>query len=657
MDFLKDRRFSFKLGGVDAWETEYTCTEQKSGTELTTVYCFKDGLKITNKAKKYSEFGAYEWVNYIENTSNEPTEIISELWDCAVELPMEHEEDRAFTAYLPDSRLATKVYAPKGSNWDDQEFQCDVDCISDNYRVFHLEPNCRNSVKRYSSCGGRSSNGMAPFFNIHKNGAGYIFAIGWSGQWLCEINRSNDTVTFRSKIEDTEFRVMPGESFRTSSVVMLPYKASFEESQNIWRRLVKAEFSQIGNAQRGEYGPFSAMLWGGMRSSSVIERIDKMVENRLPFEYVWMDAGWYGIDTKPTPDEFEGDWWAHNGDWRVSPLVHPNGLKDISKKTHDIGMKLLLWFEPERVVRGTPITAEHPDYLLSDGSPDCYNFLFDLGNSEAWSYLFNELSEAIENLKVDCFRNDFNITPLGYWRNADKAERKGIVEIKYINGLYRLWDSLLEKFPNLIIDDCASGGRRIDIEMLRRSIPLWRSDALCPANYDVEAIQCHSLGFNRWMPYSGTGTGHIYDEYRIRSSYSAALTVAHSFSEKEGYCDTEEHIAFLKKYTNEYLKVRPYFSEDFYALTEYSNKLDVWCAMQFNRPSEQDGLLEVFVRENAPYKTASFRLKGLDTECDYRFTDLDGGAFTVSGKELSEKGIELTIPEKRKAKLYLYKAI
>ena len=134
-----------------------------------------------------------------------------------------------------------------------------------------------------------------------------------------------------------------------------------------------------------------------------------------------------------------------------------------------------------------------------------------LGNEEAWEYCFETLSKLIEELNIDCYRQDFNFSPLAYWRKNDDPDRKGISEIKHINGMYRLWDELLKKFPHMIIDDCASGGRRIDIETLRRSIPLWRSDLQCPANYDIEGSQNHNLSFNLWMPYSGTGSGRSYD--------------------------------------------------------------------------------------------------------------------------------------------------
>ena len=655
MDFLKyNKRFSFKLGGADAWDLDYQLSVTCDGKEVTSVYQFEGGIRITNIAKKYDKYDAYEWVNYIENTSDKPSGMISDLWDCDCTLPLKHEDNRKWEAYFPDPKNATKVYAPIGSVWSKTEFSCDIDNIRDNRRINHIYP---GETKAYSASGGRSSEERAPFFNVHKDGEGYIFAIGWTGQWNCQISRANDSITFKSKIEDTFFRLMPGEKIRTSSVVIMPYQGDVADAHNKWRRLVKDHFSLIGKPGRDPHGPLCAGIWGGMKTQSVLDRIEAIQKNALPFEYVWMDAGWYGIDTKPTPDEFEGDWGSHTGDWRVSPLVHPQELKDVSKAVHDAGMKLLLWLEPERVIRTTPTAVAHPEYFLSNDNPNDDNRLLNLGNPEAWEYCFETLSKLIEELHIDCYRQDFNFSPLPYWRKNDNPDRKGLTEIKHINGMYLLWDKLLEKFPHLIIDDCASGGRRIDIETLRRSIPLWRSDLYCPANYDIEGSQCHNQSFNLWMPYSGTGSGRGYDEYRIRSAYAAALTTNYSFSEREAFCDTKEKVNFIKRYTEEYLKVRPYFSEDFYALTEVSEKLDVWCAMQFNRPDKNDGILQVFRRENAPYETACFMLRGLNESADYLFTDADGGAFTVSGTDLVSHGLRITVPEKRQAKIYFYRVV
>lgn len=656
MEFLKNNRlFDFIYGGKTFDECEFKVTQKQDGNTVTTVYDFADGLKVTNIAKKYEKFGAYEWVNYFENTSSKPTEIISELWDASVSMPMVHEEPRKWQSFFPDAETATKIYNPSGSTWTAMEFYTNINKIEGSGRINHIYP---DTTKSYANKGGRSSDEIAPFFNVHCKNTGIIFAIGWTGQWNAEISRNTDDIVIKTKIEDTNFRLLAGEKIRTSSIVVMPYEGDFVASQNKWRRLVKEEFSIIGSEGRDKYGPLCASVWGGMKTQSVLERIRIIKENKLPFEYIWMDAGWYGKDTEATPDEFEGDWATHTGEWCISPKIHPNGMKDITAAVHDAGMKFLLWFEPERVIYSTPIVQEHPEYFI--GCDDCDgdngNKLLNLGNKEAWEYCFNTISGIIDDLGINCYRQDFNFQPLGYWRKNDSSDRVGITEIKHINGMYKLWDALLEKFPHLIIDNCSSGGRRIDIETLRRSIPLWRSDFQCPANYDVYSAQCHQMGFNTWMPYSGTGSGREYDEYRIRSAYGASMTTNYTYSERDSFGEDKDKLDWIRKYTNEYLKVRPYFSEDFYPLTEISDCTDVWCAMQFDRPSENDGMVQVFRREKSPYDTAVFELGGIDESAEYTFTDIDGGdAFVISGRELKENGLRISIDKKRTAKIYLYK--
>ena len=652
--FNGQKRFSFKIDGRDAWELPYREKATQNGNTLTTVYSFDCGIRVTNVTKKYPEFDAYEWVNYIENTADKASEIISELYDCDCELPIEHEDPKQKSSYMPDIKKATKIYAPTGSTCEMYEFYSDPDHARNNKRINHLDP---DKAITYKATGGRSSGGKnAPFFNVHKNGKGYVFAIGWTGQWLADIKRTEDTVILRSKIEDTHFRMLPDEKFRTSSVVIMPYEGDFVSSQNKWRRLVKTHFSLIGSKGRPSEGGLCTSVWGGMPSAATIERVKAIKELGLPLDYIWMDAGWCGGNTLPSANEFEGDWAEHTGDWRISHNIHPEGLCDVSEEIHKSGMKFILWFEPERVRYQTPIVSEHPEYFLkTEGSKN--NLLLNLGNEKAWEYCVKTVGDIIAKLGIDLYRQDFNFEPLQYWRENDTEDRQGISEIKHINGMYRFWDALLERFPNLCIDNCASGGRRIDIETLRRSIPMWRSDYQCPANFDAEASQCHAIGFNTWMPYSGIGTGRLYDEYRVRSSYAASLTSGYFYTESEPYAETPEKVAFLRKYFSEYLRVRPYFSEDFYPLTEYSDKLDIWCAWQLDRPEQGDGIVQVFRRENSPYPTAIFPLCALDKDADYRFEDADGGEFTVSGRELTENGLCLTIDEKRKAKLYFYKKI
>lgn len=652
MEFLKNTRlFDFLYGDKSFWELPCQKEQTVSGNVLTTVYALPDGLKITNIATRYEN--AYEWVNYFENTGSAPTEILSDLWDCKVTLPMPHEDPMGWTADLPDTKTMTKIYAPQGSVWEYNEFSDFPDRSSHNRFVGHLAP---GEHKAYSAFEGLSSGGQAPFFNVHKDGAGYIFAIGWTGQWHCHIARSEDDVTIQTKIQDTHFQILPGEKFRTSSVVIMPYQCNVVDSQNQWRRLVKQHFSLIGKPGRDSHGPLCAGIWGGMKTEYVLDRLDVIVKNNLPVEYLWMDAGWYGEDTQPSLDEYEGDWFKHAGQWCVSSHIHPGGLRDVSQAIHRAGKKFLLWFEPERALRNAPITGLHPEYFLFPSDEKNDSLILNLGNEAAWHYCVETVAALIETIGVDCYRQDFNVTSLAYWQENDTPQRQGMTEILYINGLYRFWDALLERFPHLLIDNCSGGGRRIDIETLQRSVPLWRSDFQCPANYCVNETQCHNLGFSGWMPFSGTGTGRAYDTYRFRSAFSPALTTNYTFSARETFGNEPEKLAWLKTRQEEYLQVRPYMSEDYYPLTEVSDRSDIWCASQFHRPGGDDGIVLVFRRENAPYTTAEYPLFGLEANADYVFTDADTGAqSTFSGKTLTEQGLPVNMKEKRSSRLYFYK--
>ena len=656
MEFLKNQNlFSFVYNGRNVWDCDMKKTVRENGEETVTELIFPDGLKVTNVVKKHGE-NAYEWVNWFENTGKNPTGIISELWDCDCVAPFERDEKKGYTAYEPDRDKVMKVYAPNGSVWSAYEFYADPDLVDgSNFLPYHLTPD--QPHQRYQNRGGRSSDLRAPFFNIKRENKGVIFAIGWTGQWRCELDRTDEGVRIRTKIEDTNFRLLPGEKIRTSSVVIMPYIGSVTDAQNQWRRLVKKEFSLIGKPGRDDAGIFCAGIWGGMSDDGVKARIQKIREYKIPVEDFWMDAGWYGMGEKPSPDEFEGDWSVHTGDWRVNPHLHPNELADVSAEIRAAGKQFLLWFEPERVINTTPIAKEHPEYFLKKKNPpewDC-NWLLDLGNDAAWNYCFETLSGLIEKLSLHYYRQDFNMEPLDFWRENDEPDRVGIHEIKHITGLYRLWDALLERFPHLMIDNCASGGRRIDIEMLRRSMPLWRSDAQCPANYRCEIAQTHNMSYAAWIPYSGTGSGREWgDWYRIRSAYAGALTTNYSFSERDSFGDPEQ-MEWFQKMGEEYLVVRPYFYEDFYPLTEISDRTDIWSAAQYDRPEQNDGIVQVFRREHAPYTDASFTLSAIKADKTYLFRDADTDETQeISGKDLLEKGFSVHIPKKRTAKIYFY---
>ncbi len=651
--FFNSKRFSFLYGGKDIFSYKLNIKECEMNGDKIFEYTTDDGLKLTHILKRYDEFDAAEWVTWFENTSDKPSKVLSKIYDCDIDIPFSYDENLHWCAYIPERDMDMKIYCPYGSLWNREEFYCNVDEFKENRYVNHIYP---NQTHHYKTSGGRSSQAMAPFFNIHRQNKGVVFAVGWTGQWQCDIKRTNDSVNIKSGIEDAEFYLLPGEKIRTSSAVLMEYEGSCTDSQNKWRRLIKKHFSLIGKPERPQQAPLCAGIWGGMSTKAILERIDIIQRESLPFEYIWMDAGWNGTSSKPCPDEFQGDWGDFTGDWRVNKNHHPDGLLDVKKAISAAGLKFLLWFEPERVRNVTPIAKEHPEYFLIDKN-SC-DYLLNLGNPDALNYCINTLSERIETLGIDFYRQDFNFDPLDRWRVNDSENRNGITEIKHIMGLYKLWDSLLERFPTLCIDNCASGGRRIDIETLRRSVPLWRSDFQCPANYSIEYTQSHNMQFSTWMTYSGTGSGREWgDVYRIRSAYAGSLTTNYTFSEAEKF-GSQEQVEWLKTYLNEYLSIRKYFYCDFYPLTDSVESEFSWNVSQFNCPENGDGMVQAFRHEKSPFAVADFKLSGLDASKTYRITDLDDNSFyDASGEDLMNNGINIKTASARSAKIYVYKAL
>jgi alpha-galactosidase len=303
-----------------------------------------------------------------------------------------------------------------------------------------------------------------------------------------------------------------------------------------------------------------------------------------------------------------------------------------------------------------PLVGEHPEYLLDDPiNPANKNHLLNLGNPEAFDYVANALCSIIERLGVDCYRQDFNFRPLPFWRANDTEDRRGITEIKHIMGLYRLWDLLLARFPGLIIDNCASGGKRLDMETAKRSFALWRSDAQCPADPNPEITQLHNMNFALWLPDTGTGSGRVYDTYTMRSSYAPGLSTTYAYSDTEHFGAEEGQVEWLAARFDEMRRVRPYFAGDIYHLTKPTKDDTAWCAVQWDRPECGDGMVQVFKRKDSPYTEAYLPLRRIDPAKTYHFTDVDGGEFYVSGKELSESGLHLTVRERRVAKIYFYR--
>jgi alpha-galactosidase len=194
----------------------------------------------------------------------------------------------------------------------------------------------------------------------------------------------------------------------------------------------------------------------------------------LPLDTFWLDAGWN-----------TGGFPHGQGDPEADAKRFPRGLAPVGEAARQAKMRFLAWFEPERAMPGTWLEREHPAWLLqpSDTPPELrYQekdgfHLLDLGNPEARRWAAETVSKQIREAGIGIYRQDCNLYPAFFWRTAEETNRIGLREIGHIAGLHDYLDELAHRHPDLILDNCASGGRRLDFEMMRRCVALWRSDS------------------------------------------------------------------------------------------------------------------------------------------------------------------------------------
>lgn len=312
--------------------------------------------------------------------------------------------------------------------------------------------------------------------------------------------------------------------------------------------------------------------------------------------------------------------------------------------------------------------GEHPDtsgfreYDREQTSGQTGDQLLDLGNSVARTWLTNHIDKLLTDNGIDLYRQDFNIDPLSFWRGNDAPDRQGITENHYVVGYLAYWDELRRRHPNMLIDSCASGGRRNDLETMRRAVPLWRSDYA----YEPIGHQCMTYGISMWLPFHGTGT--VADE--SAPYYGGGATPVHPYafwsnaapSLGSGIDIRSRQIVYsaLRGLFEKWRSIGPYFYGDFYPLTPWTREDDNWIAWQFNRPEKRDGVILAFRRPKAPDNTAILKLRGLDSKATYRFEVIDGAetlSGSWSGAELMQTGLPIKMDHPPAAAVVRYSAV
>lgn len=616
--------FSFSYGGKPSSEflASWKLNRDKKKlddqrTQHTLTYTDPEtGLVVRCVGIEYADFPNVEWTLYFKNTGKADSPILSDIQ--AIDARFERSAKEEFV-----------LHRNKGDN-----------CTADSYEPID-DPLPANTDKRIANTGGRPTQLEFPYFNIASGGEGMIFVVSWAGQWSAQFTRDGGNgLHLRAGQEITHFKLLPGEEVRTPMIVLQFWKGDRLHAQNVWRSwMIAHNLPRPGGKLPPvpELAACSSHQFGEMinaNKDNQIFFIDNYLDRGIKLDYWWMDAGWYYNKTG----------WPHTGTWEVDVNRFPGGLRAISDHAHSKGVNIIVWFEPERVAGDTWLTENHPEWILGGKNGGLLN----LGNKEAWTWLVNHIDKLITEQGIDLYRQDFNMDPLSFWRGNDTEDRQGITEIRHVEGYLAYWDELIKRHPNMLIDSCASGGRRNDLETLRRAVPLLRSD------YIMEPIgnQCHGHTLPSWIPFFGTGTSKT-DTYLIRSTLCPHFTAC--WDQREANLDW----ANIKRIMDQWKEFAPNYYGDYYPLTPYSLKDTEWIGWQFDRPEVGKGMIQAFRRPNSVYVAAQLPLAALDANARYAITNMDdpGNKMEFSGKELFETGLPVTMSEKPASVVFTYEKL
>ncbi|MCR2820951.1 alpha-galactosidase [Lederbergia panacisoli] len=479
---------------------------------------------------------------------------------------------------------------------------------------------------------GRSSEAIHPFVLLEGKEKLSLYTVAWSGNWILRFEPNVDVLTISGGLSNWELSKTVGPQEKLESIHVLVAKTASKDMN-----ILSNELSSYG---KHFIYPKNELLedplvewnhWWKYEDLDINEAVFKAnvdVAKEIGIDVCTLDAGWFG------PSDSESHWFDWRGDWElVNTSRFPSGIKALANYVHDKGMKFGFWCEIEGLGKLARIRETHPSLPAMRDDEDlgyiCY------GNREAQEWAFTILDPIITDYGCDWIKLDFNLNPGAGCNRCDHGHDSGDGLLEHYNGYYQVLSRIREKHPNIILENCSSGGLRTDLGIMKQTHLNFLSDPDYSfhkfQSFWASSILLASSNILHWMwsksREKNEGGYHFPPldlelctkkqlDFHVRAGMVHRFGLSHPLStyNKDVIKKLKKDIQFYKE------KVFPFIlNADLYRLSgqTMNNGVDgdLWSAYQYVMPDRDKSIVFIFCMDDND-KTRNFKFFGLNKNAD-----------------------------------------
>ncbi|ELC8364652.1 alpha-galactosidase [Clostridium perfringens] len=502
----------------------------------------------------------------------------------------------------------------------------------------------KEGTQGFYSLKGASSAEFNPFLALRRpntdefSGEVIGFSLVYSGNFMAEIDVDtyNQTrIMMGIHPERFSWPLNLNEEFYTPEVVIVYSDKGLNYMSQVYHSLYRE--CLMRGKWKDSVRPILLNSWEALSFSIDEEKIKELATNalKLGVELFVLDDGWFG---KRNNDN------AGLGDWTVNKEKFPNGLNEIIEYINKLGMDFGIWIEPEMVNKESELYRSHPDWIIHDPnrkpSHTRNQYTLDFSRDEVVDHIYNQIEKLLSDYNISYVKWDMNRYITECYSKDKGANLQGTVYHKYILNVYKLYDKLTTRFPDILFESCSSGGARFDPGMLYYAPQTWTSD-------NTDAMERIKIQYGSSLVYPLISMGsHVSESPNQQVFRETALETRANVAyfgnlgyelDVNNLSDVEKEE--IKKQIQFYKENREVFQfGEFYRIKNpYNNNISAWMVKSNDEKTIILGCYKLLNHANEGKERV--KLFGLDKDGDYKLSYPYEKEF--KGDELMNVGISM----------------